>query len=103
MDETIDKLLHTREELILLIDNKDKLAIEVNEVIISGNEIGVHYSRLYIKGENKTTKSETVGLVTIPIDKLSNIGIYFEKEAEGYLKREGLLDMYNFVKGDTNE
>ena len=103
MSGIINKLCNTQnDELLLLIDNGDKLAIRVNKVNLSNNEIGIHYSRLYIQGKNKTTKSETVGLVTVPINKLNEIDIYFEKDARDYLKRKGLLGMYDFIKGDTN-
>jgi len=92
-EEGLLSKLETKKGLLVLVDNGSQSVINVNEINVKNDEVEIYYSRIYMKEKNNNVhKSEGVGFVVFPINKLGELGFYFGKQALSYLRINNLFD-----------
>ncbi len=83
-------------ELVLIIDNDTKIVANTIKAVKNKNEIEVYTRNYYIKN-GVETKSDSIGLILVPLKKINSIEMFFGRSAESYLDKHNCSHMYNYV------
>lgn len=83
-------------ELVLIIDNNMKIVANTTKAIKSEDKLEIYTRSYYIKGETEK-KSDSIGIILVPLKKMDNIQILFGRYAKDYLNKSNCAHMYSYV------